>query len=112
MNAHDVEAGSHFVEVSGWDVSEKFFVEQAALEWDVDGGERIALRSRVREGVVVFVRLIQPVVDAAYPMAYQATRVGPADAQGFRQVTMVQLRPRLRQVGREASLMDAQPLEN
>lgn len=112
MNPQDVEAGSHFVEVSGWDVSEKFFVEKAPLDWGRDGGERISLRSRVREGVVVFVRLIQPVVDGTYPMAYQATRVGPPDAQGFRRVTVVQLRPRLRPMGGEAALAHAQPLGN
>jgi hypothetical protein len=112
MNSQNVETEGNFVEVSGWDISEKFFVEKAPLDWDPDGGERITLRSRVREGVVVFVRLTQPVVDVTYPMAYQATRVGPPDAQGLRRVTVVQLRPRLRPVGREAGLVHAQLLEN
>jgi hypothetical protein len=112
MNPQGVEAGNYFVEVSGWDISEKFFVEKAPLDWDADGGERISLRSRIREGVVVFVRLIQSAADVAYPLAYQATRVGPPDAQGLRRVAVVQLRPRMRPVGREAALRQAQPLEN
>jgi hypothetical protein len=112
MNPQGVKAESYYVEVSGWDISEKFFVEKAPLDWDADGGERISLRSKIREGVVVFVRLIQSVADVAYPMAYQATQVGPPDAQGLRRVAVVQLRPRLRPVGREAVLAQAQPLEN
>jgi hypothetical protein len=112
MNPQDVEAEGYFVEVSGWDDSEKFFVEKAPLDWDPEGGERISLRSKIREGVVVFVRLMQSVADVAYPMAYQATRVGPRDANGLRRVNVVQLRPRLRQGGREAALEHAQPLEN
>jgi hypothetical protein len=112
MNSQNVETEGHFVEVSGWDISEKFFVEKALLDWDPDGGERISLHSSVREGTVIFVRLTQPVVESTYPLAYQATRVGLPDAQGLRRVTVVQLRPRQRTAGREAGLVHAQSLEN
>lgn len=50
---------SYRVEVSGWDASEKFFVEKTALTWGGDEKKEINLRSSLREGSVVFVHLLQ-----------------------------------------------------
>ena len=83
------------VEVSGWDASETFFVEKTLLEWEGQGKKEIALRSRVREGSVIFVRLLQPITTGTtFPIAYQTKFVSAKDANGQTRVGLEQLRPR------------------
>ena len=53
------QARSYRVEVSGWDSSENFFVEKTMLDWGHDEKKEVRLRSVLREGSVVFVRLLQ-----------------------------------------------------
>ena len=58
----DVETGAMAdsrVEVSGWDRSENFFVEKTTLDWNQEGDKDLALRAEVREGSVLFVRLLK-----------------------------------------------------
>ena len=44
-------ASSHYcVEVSGWDVSEGFFVEKCELEWNEQSGKCVAMRRTLPEG--------------------------------------------------------------
>ena len=91
----DQEKNSYGVEVSGWDASDKFFVEKTTLQWDHDERKEISLRSVVCAGCVVFIRLLKPTEDADnFPVACQAVKVTGADAEGRRLVQVVQLRPR------------------
>lgn len=83
------------VEVSGWDVSEVFFVEKTSLAWAEHGIKEISLRRPVREGCVIFVRLMQPVATGDnYPIACQAVKVLELAAEGRSVVQLMQLRPR------------------
>lgn len=95
MAAHS-KANTYRVEVSGWDSSETFFVEKTALTWERDAEKQIILKSNLREGCVVFVRLIQPVLPNTVPVAYQVARVESMSEQheGLRRVALVQLRTR------------------
>lgn len=86
---------SYRVEVSGWDASENFFVEKTMLNWGRDDKKEIQLRSPLREGSVVFVRLLQPLASGNnFPIAYQAQRIGPRNADGHARIHLAQLRPR------------------
>ncbi|MGH9738241.1 MAG: hypothetical protein ACRD4X_06590 [Candidatus Acidiferrales bacterium] len=86
---------SYSVEVSGWDVSETFFVETTDLTWTADGMKEIFLRRSVREGSVVFVRLMQPVTNSDNcPIACQAMKVIEHAATGRTAIQLTQLRPR------------------
>ena len=88
-------ASSYRVEVSGWDESENFFVERTVLDWKGEGKKRIALKSTLREGCIVFVRLLQPLANGNnFPIAYQAAEVGTKDNSGRVPVTLQRLRPR------------------
>jgi len=83
------------VEVSGWDTKETFFVEKTILEWEGEGKKEIALKSRLREGCVVFVRLLQPVTTGnSFPIAYQARTIAGQDANGRARVGLERLRPK------------------
>jgi hypothetical protein len=89
------QQNNYAVEVSGWDMSETFFVEKTSLTWAADGNKEISLRRPVREGCVVFVRLMQPVASADnYPIACQAVKVMEQAADGHSAVQLTQLRPR------------------
>jgi hypothetical protein len=86
---------SYAVEVSGWDVDECFFVEKTDLTWTADGMKEISLRQRVREGSVIFVRLMQPAAqNDNCPIACQAVKVGEPAANGRAAIQLTQLRPR------------------
>ena len=88
---------TYHVEASGWDASENFFVEKTALDWCHDGSKKVSLRSSIREGAVVFIRLNQARnANPVFPIAYQAEKVSPRDSRGFCHVSLVQLRPRAR----------------
>lgn len=62
------------VEVSGWDAAQAFFSENTVLYWSA-GGHELALRSRLREGAVIFVRLLQPFgTEENFPVPYVVTK--------------------------------------
>jgi hypothetical protein len=87
--------GGYRVEVSGWDMKENFFVEKALLEWEGEGKKEVALRNSLREGCVVFVRLLQPVTTGQnFPIAYQTRTVAGRDGNGRTRVGLERLRPR------------------
>lgn len=89
------QVNSYRVEVSGWDTSERFFVEKTSLSWGRDEKKEIRLRSTLREGSVLFVRLLQPLANATnFPIAYQAQRIGSRSEDGYARVHLAQLRPR------------------
>jgi hypothetical protein len=86
---------SYRVEVSGWDTSERFFVEKTTLDWGREADKEISLRSAVCQGSVVFVRLLQPLANNNnFPITYQAVHVMERDADGRMRVRLAQLRPR------------------
>jgi hypothetical protein len=90
-----VESSSYRVEVSGWDSSESFFVEKTSLTWTQNGERQITLKSDLREGSVIFVRLLQPTPTGNnIPVAYQVTQVAPRDPSGRVHISMIQLRPK------------------
>ncbi len=88
-------SGAYRVEVSGWDASECFFVEKTTLDWGHDPHQEIRLRCTLRQGCIVFVRLLQPMDDGAhFPVAYQAVEVMAKDEDGSARICLAQLRPR------------------
>lgn len=90
------ENSSYRVEVSGWDARENFFVEKTMLEWILEETKEVSLRTPLREGCVVFVRLLQPLANGNnFPIAYQAVRVNAKDPSGNMRVRLAQLRPRV-----------------
>ena len=89
------EPNTYRVEVSGWDSSESFFVEKTALIWGPDAQRQAILKSRVREGCVLFVRLLQSaaMLNNA-PIAYQAVGVERPPSAGGTLVVLAPLPPR------------------
>ncbi|HKS80561.1 MAG TPA: hypothetical protein VJR23_03575 [Candidatus Acidoferrales bacterium] len=86
---------SYRVEVSGWDASENFFVEKTILDWTSEESKEVLLHSALREGSVVFMRLLQPMSGSNnFPLAYQAVNVKPKDSTGKARVSLAQLRPK------------------
>ncbi len=86
---------SYRVEVSGWDALEGFFVEKTTLDWGKNTQQEIRLRSTLREGCVVFVRLLQPMDEGAhFPVAYRAVKLMAKDADGWTRISLAQMRPR------------------
>ena len=85
---------SYRVEVSGWDASDAFFVEKTTLDWSGGDEKEINLRSDLREGAVVFVRLLRQLgkVDS-FPIAYRASSVRTGE-NGRTLVQLARLHPR------------------
>jgi hypothetical protein len=95
MEFQNNQNSSYRVEVSGWDARENFFVEKAMLEWTMQEKKEISLRAALRQGCVVFVRLLQPLANGNnFPVAYQAVKVSAKDQSGNTRVRLAQLRPR------------------
>jgi len=95
MSPQFPEENHYPVEVSGWDTAENFFVEKTMLHWDEAEGKTVLLRSPLREGSVVFLRLSQPTtMTNNFPIAYQTKRIDAPDKRGLARVFLVQLRPR------------------
>lgn len=83
------------VEVSGWDARENFFVEKTSLGAEREGRKEISLRSSLRQGCVVFVRLLQSVSQgSSFPVAYETVRIDAKDTLGRARVCLQELRPR------------------
>jgi len=94
MEFRSEENRSYRVEVSGWDSGENFFVEKTMLEWIPEEKQEVSLRASLRQGCVVFVRLLQPLANSNnFPVAYQAVRVAAKDPGGNARVRLAQLRP-------------------
>lgn len=83
------------IEISGWDVAENFFVEKTNLDWNEEDGKRVYLRRRLRDGAVVFVRLIAPTsLGRTFPVAHQVEEVSRAEGAEMWEVRLVQMHPR------------------
>ena len=85
------DQSSYLVEVSGWDRSENFFVESSMMEWATEGSRKVNLRSALREGTMVFVRLCQPISpNSNLPVAFQVKAIG-STCDSRASITLVQL---------------------
>ncbi|MGA9882522.1 MAG: hypothetical protein WBQ34_02260 [Candidatus Acidiferrales bacterium] len=88
------QQSSYAVEVSGWDANEAFFLENTVLTWTADGIKEIIVHHPVREGSLLFVRLMLPVANTdSCPIACQAVKV-IEHAAGRVAIQLAQLRPR------------------
>ena len=95
MDTQTAEVKCYRVEVSGWDASESFFVEKAWLDWGHGTQMEIKLLSILREGCVVFVRLLQPVDDGAnFPVAYRTLKMTARDTDGWARIFLAKVQPR------------------
>jgi hypothetical protein len=82
------------VEVSGWDTSPSFFVEKAELEWNEEGCKHITLGRQLRQGAILFVRLLQPMSpNCSHPVPYEVESVAKTDEQRW-QFRLRQAQPR------------------
>ena len=79
-------AGNRYrVEVSGWDDHKSFFVENSELDWSDELGKRVTLNRTLADGSVIFLRLLQPMInERAHPVAYEAELIASND-RGQRQ---------------------------
>jgi len=87
----------YHVEVSGWDSTQKFFVETCDLVWDEESAKIVVLRQTLDENTILFVRLLQSgESDRSHTLVYEAEFVGRTQGglQQFRLNTVV---PRLRE---------------
>jgi hypothetical protein len=97
--AHNPACDFYRVEVSGWDTSETYFVEKAELEWNDQSGKQLALRRMLREGAIIFVRLLQALSpDGSLAVPYQARFAGTQrDGQNVFRINPAQPRERNRE---------------
>lgn len=80
------------VEVSGWDLADNFFVEKTTLRWGANAHKEIVMRSEMREGSVVFVRLMQPTTARNGSIPYQVVGVDEKNASGRATVFLSQMK--------------------
>lgn len=87
-------ANCYRVEVSGWDASDAYFVEKTTLDWSGGDEKEIIVKPALREGAIVFVRLLQQfgTVDSL-PIAYRASGVRKRE-DGRTLVQLERLHPR------------------
>ena len=87
----------YLLEISGWDRTEKFFVETTELDWSKENDKKVHLCHPLRVGALVFVRLLHPPTSVdRTPVAYQVETVTEGDATGTWRVCLTQLHPRSR----------------
>lgn len=96
---------SYRVEVSGWTIKGTFFVEKAMLHWTDRGEKSVELISRLHEGCVVFVRLLQTATENAnFPVAYRALGIASESSDGPARVRLRLLRPEHATIGAARSV--------
>jgi hypothetical protein len=84
------------VEVSGWDDTKSFFVENSDLEWTQDSAKQVTLNRGLSNGAVIFLRLLQPISnDRSHPVAYQAELIA-RNSEGQRQFRLQAVSSRAR----------------
>ena len=85
------------IEISGWNLSEDFFVEQGELVWD-SAAHRVQLKHPVREGALVFIRLAGNGVDGLQsdimPVPYEVVRVNHFADQRVYEIELVRIKPK------------------
>jgi hypothetical protein len=89
------DPGDFRIEISGWGVDNRFFVEPTELRWTSNGEKQVQLRRTLAEGSVVFLRLL--VADSSnqtVPLAYEVEQVTAMDCEGVCRISLKQLHPR------------------
>ncbi len=82
------------IEVSGWDQSNEFFVEECTMDWSESSVKKVALKRQIGEGAALFVRLVSPSVSSeSLPVVYRAKSLGPVRADGSHEVEIEEARP-------------------
>lgn len=100
MPSQALLSASYQIEISGWDLAENFFVEKTGLDWSEEHDRKVYLRHWLRDGAIVFVRLVHPVASGdSFPVPYQVESVGPVNADGLQAVSLTQLNPRAKLSG-------------
>ena len=84
------------VEISGWDLSEQFFVERGILRSEEEVEQKkLTIHRQVRVGGLVFLRLLdntQP--GMAFPVAYRVRELRPEESPGAFEIYLRQMWPR------------------
>lgn len=94
MIAEDTVTSSYFVEISGWDKHESFFVERSQLASDDPSVRCISLRHNVSDGSLIFLRLLNHNTSlSAIPIAFEAHFLG-VDQDGLHQFSISPAHPR------------------
>jgi hypothetical protein len=94
VSSHLPVLSTYRVEVSGWDTSHSFFVEKAELEWSEEGAKRVVLGRELREGAILFVRLLQPISpDRSHPVPYETQQATRTEERRW-QFRLRQMQPR------------------
>jgi hypothetical protein len=95
MFMHDGMPIACWIEISGWDVAQNFFVEKSTLEWLERGTRRVCVRTPLRPGAMIFARALDNYsCNPSFPVAYMVESVSSPDPAGFREMILDQLRPR------------------
>jgi len=95
MASQPVVPSVYQIEISGWNVEGEFFVERTELRWSERGDKRVSLRQSVRDGAVVFVRLMLQKSDhSTFPIAYQAELVADQRSRGSIEMRLLPCQPR------------------
>jgi len=107
---NESELNGYRVEVSGWDAEERFFVEKSTLVWSERKGKTVALKSVVRAGSVLFVRLTQPLGGGSgFPVPYRAVECEFRNGGPGRVLMLEQLQPRMTVRETASHLFSAEP---
>ena len=83
------------VEISGWDLSEQFFVERGILRSEAQEQKKLTIHRQVRVGGLVFLRLLdntQP--GMAFPVAYRVRDLRQEESPGAFEIYLRQMWPK------------------
>jgi hypothetical protein len=95
MPAETCAGKTYRIEISGWDLDEKFFVEKTDLEWS-ESEKKVRLRHALRKGTTVFVRLLGGATQASEcPLAYEIIEVIYRPEARFYDTSLTQVHPRV-----------------
>ena len=105
-------SGDYRIEISGWGLDNRFFVERTELLWAANGDKQVQVHRALPEGAVVFVRLLasEPSTGTV-PVAYRVQSIVPMDRNGRCQMRLAQLHPRAQEspAGKTASKASEDP---
>jgi hypothetical protein len=88
-------SGSYRIEVSGWGLDERFFVEKTDLLWTEGNVKKLLLRHALPDRAMVFIRLLAdgPLGDSM-PVPYQVENLQPMNRIGLCEMCLLPLNPR------------------
>ena len=108
MFMHDGLPIACWIEISGWNASQDFFVEKTTLEWLESGVRRACARTPLRPGAMIFARALDNYsCNPSFPVAYVVESVSPPDQAGYRELVLDQLRPRHNPMNEPSAAMDS-----